>query len=113
MDSILQGEFKRKVQVKETELSLKGVPLTGRQITWMLYDYFKVSSNDGTLLDWNEILNVELKGDNLAQFQTDWEQTMLSINEIPTESMLESLLRKQLDKSEQLGNAMAGHDSEE
>ena len=52
-------------------------------------------------------LNVELKGDNLAQFLTDWEQTMLSINEIPTESMLESLLRKQRDKSEQLGNAMA------
>ena len=45
LDGILQGEFKRKVQVKETELSLKGIPLTGRQITWMLYDYFKVSSN--------------------------------------------------------------------
>ena len=38
LDSSIQGELKRKVQVKETELSKKGMPITGRQITWMLYD---------------------------------------------------------------------------
>ena len=51
LDSLTQCEFKRKVQVKETELAKQGLPITGRQTTWMLYDIFKVSDNDGTLLD--------------------------------------------------------------
>ena len=107
LDSLLQGELKRKVQVKETELSKKGLPITGRQITWMLYDFFKVSTNDGVLLDWEEILQVQLKGDNLSQFLTDWETTLLNIQEPPTDSMLEGLLRNQLEKSEQLKNSMS------
>ena len=39
LDDIIQGEFKKKVQVQETELSTKGLLLNGRQITWMLHDY--------------------------------------------------------------------------
>ena len=106
-DSLLQGELKRRVQIKETELSKKGMPITGRQITWMPYDFFKVSTNDGTLLDWEEILQVHLKGDNLSQFLSVWETTLLSIQEPPTDSMLEGVLRNQLEKSEQLKNAMS------
>ena len=83
------------------------MPITGRQITWMLYDYFKVSTNDGVLLDWEAILQVNLKGDNLSQFLTDWETTLLNIQEPPTDSMLEGLLRNQLEKSEQLKNSMS------
>ena len=83
------------------------MPITGRQITWMLYDYFKVSTNDGVLLDWEEILQVTLKGDNLSQFLTDWETTLLNIQDPPTDSMLEGLLRNQLEKSEQLKNSMS------
>ena len=44
LDSLIQGELKRKVQVKETELSQRGEPITGRQITWMLYDYLSIHS---------------------------------------------------------------------
>ena len=105
LDSLIQGELKRKVQVKETQLSQQGMPITGRQITWMLYDYFKVSTNDGVLLDWEAILRVLLKGDNLSQFLTDWETTLLNIQDCPPDTMLEGLLRTQLDQSEQLKNA--------
>ena len=102
MNSLIPGESKLKVQVQETELSKQGLPITRRQITWMLYDLFKVSENDGTLLDWDDI-----KGDNLTQVLTDWENTFLNISEIPSDSMLECLLRKQLEKSEQLKNAIS------
>ena len=73
----------------------------------MLYDYFKTSTHDGVMLDWESILRVHLKGDNLSQFLTDWETTLLNIQDPPTDSMLEGLLRTQLDQSEQLKNAMS------
>ncbi len=32
--------------------------LTGRQITWVLYEYFKVSEHEGALLHWDELFFV-------------------------------------------------------
>ena len=59
------------------------------------------------MLDWDELHSVELKGDNLRQFLSDWQTTILSINGLPDAKFLEPLFRKQLDQSEQLKNAMA------
>ena len=106
--------MKRRVLVKETELSKKGIPLTGRQILRMLYDNFKITDHEGVLLDWDEITHVQLKGDNLAQFLSDWEQTLLQINPdvIPGDEMLETLFKKQLMRSDQLTQAMALYDQD-
>ena len=112
LDKIMQGDFKKRIQVKETEYSKRGEMLTGRQITWLLYDYFKISDTDGAMLEWDAIMQVELKADNLAQFESDWETTLLNINGMPEEKILESVFRKQLMKSEQLKNAMALHDQD-
>ena len=109
LDKIIQGDFKKRVQVKETEYSKKGEMLTGRQITWMLYENFRLYDTDGALLEWDAIMNVDLKGDNLVQFVSDWESVLLNISGIPDEKILESLFRKQLHRSEQLKNAMALH----
>ena len=77
-----------------------------RQVAWMLYQHFKISDHDSTMLDWDAIISVELKGDNLQQFLNDWEATLLDIAKVPDDEMLESLFRKQLNKSEQLKTTM-------
>ena len=59
------------------------------------------------MLAWDELLSVDLRGDNLQQFENDWNNTCLNVRELPDEMFLESLFREQLDKSEQLKNAMA------
>ena len=73
----------------------------------MIYKYFKLSEEDGAMLEWDELLSVHLRGGNLQQFENDWNNTILNIRELPDEIFLETLYRKQLDKSEQLKNAMA------
>ena len=85
LDVIIQGEFEKKVQVQEAEYSKEGLMLNGRQITLMFYEYFKVSKTDGAMLDWDELLSVELKGDNLQQFLSDWETILLNTNCLPDE----------------------------
>ena len=50
------------------------------------------------MLDMDELLSFDFKGDNLQQFSSDWESTILSINGLPDEKFLESTCRKQLEK---------------
>ena len=59
------------------------------------------------MLEWDELLCVHLRGDNLQQFENDWNNTILNIRELPDDVFLETLFREQLDQSEQLKNAMA------
>ena len=72
----------------------------------MMCKHFKLSEVDGAMLEWEELLSVELKGDNLQQFENDWGAMCLVVRELPDEKFLETIYRKQLDKSDQLKNAM-------
>ena len=53
------------------------------------------------MLEFSDILALELKGDNLKAFDTEWDNTLLGMKDIPDEKYLESLCRKQIRKSKQ------------
>ena len=106
-DKILTGEFKKRLQLKEIEYSLLGKMVKGRQITWNVFHNFRTTDIDGAMLEWDEIINIELHGDNLSQFLTDWDATCLNINQLPDENFLETMFRKQIEKSTQLRGQMA------
>ena len=57
-------------------------------------------------MDFEDILAVELKGDNVRGYLNDWEATLNSVKEVPSEIILESLVRRQLEKSTQLSLMM-------
>ena len=42
--------------------------LKGRQIAYMIYDYFKINGTGEALLDFNDLLRVQLKNDNVQGF---------------------------------------------
>ena len=65
LDSISARYFDKSVHVKEAEYSKERRMVSGRQITWMIYQHFKVSETNGAMLDRDEFLSVELKGDNV------------------------------------------------
>ena len=69
-DKIITGEFKKTVQVKEYDLMKEYKMIKGRQVTWMVFDHFRLSDVDGDMLNWDEIIRVEFKmpGDSIQQF---------------------------------------------
>jgi hypothetical protein len=75
--------------------------IKGRQVTWMVYDLFKLSDVDGAMLNWDDIIRVELKmpGDNVKQFLNYWDTTCANINNLPDIEFMESMFRRQLEKS--------------
>ena len=53
------------------------------------------------MLEFNDLLVLELKGDNLRAFDTAWDDTLLGMKSIPDEEYLENLYRRQVKKSKQ------------
>ena len=68
LDKILSGEFRKQIQVKETALSHSGKMIKGRPVAWVIYKHFKLSDEDGAMLEWDELINVHLRGGQLAAF---------------------------------------------
>ena len=100
-DRVITGEFKKTVQLKEQELAKQNKMIKGRQTTWMVYNHFRLSDTDGAMLNWDEIMCIELKmpGYNLKQFLNDWDSTFNNLNTMPDEVFIEQILRMQLEKS--------------
>jgi len=104
---ILTGEFKRRVQNLEEKASRLGKMMTGRQLAWLIYDKMRTSEADGSLLEITDLINVELKGDNLPALINDWDAALEGQSHEPSEAIKEGLFRKQLERSHQLTAAMA------
>ena len=78
-----------------------GKMLTGRQIAWKIYQHFKVTDLETSVMEFTDLCNLRLRGDNLRGFNTAWDDTLLGMKRIPDEDYLESLYRAQIKESSQ------------
>ena len=67
----------------------------------MIYEYFKVSDTDESVLDLNDILKVEFKTDNIQSFNARWDENIIAIEEQPGDEILENFCYRQLQQAEQ------------
>ena len=105
--SCFHGEFAKRIQVLEEEqLSRTGRYLTGRQLGWHMDQHFRLGDAEGTILDFQDLRAVKLKGDNLAAFQNEWEMTLSGMTHWPSWDILESMYRTELLKSIQFQHHM-------
>ena len=90
LKKIINGDFKRLVFFQEEAAQKENA--FSRQVAWMIYQYFKVSDTDDSVLDLNEILKVELKNDNVQSFSTRWDETIIAMKKQPDEEVLHFFL---------------------
>ena len=45
----------------------------------MIYEYFKVSDEDESVLDLDEVCEVELKNENVQSFNARWGETVIAM----------------------------------
>ena len=83
----------------------------------MIYDYFRVTGAHDTVLDYADFISVTLHDDNVQEFDTRWDEVLLSISKIPSDDILESLykLRNTRVRATQnsIGTVRHGDSSEE
>ena len=103
LNKIIQNsQFKKKVSLEEQKAQKEDRFLRGRQIAFMIYDYFRVTGAHDTVLDYADLFSVTLHDDNTQEFGTRWDEVLLSMSKIPSDDILESLYKLRIRESAQL-----------
>ena len=68
----------------------------------MIYDYFRVTGGHDTVLDYADLISVTLRDDNVQEFDTRWDEVLLSMSKIPSDDVLESLCQLRIREPDQL-----------
>ena len=67
--------------------------LHGRQIAYMIYDYFRINGVHDTVLDYADLFYVTLRNDDVQDFDTRWDEILLSVTKIPPNDILEKFVQ--------------------
>ena len=63
-----------------------------RSPSWS-YDYFRMTGAHDTVLDYADLFSVTLHDDNIQEFDTRYDEVLLSMSKIPSDDILESLYK--------------------
>ena len=109
---IQNSHFKKKVSLEEQKAQKEDPFLRGRQIAFMIYDYSRVTGAHVTVLDYADLFSITLRNDNVLKFHTRWDEIVLSMTEIPSDDVLESLYKLRVRESDQLKIVLELYDME-
>ena len=87
LNKIIQNSYFKKVSLEEQKAQKQDRFLRGRQIAYMIYDYFRVTSAHDTVLDYVGFILSVL---NVQDFDTRWDEILLSMTKIPPDDVLEN-----------------------
>ena len=78
----------------------------------MIYDYFQVTGAHDTVLDYADLFTINLRNDDVQEFDTGWDEILISMSKIPTDDVLESLHKLRIRESDQLKTVLEVYDLE-
>ena len=105
------SHFKKKVSLEEQKAQKEDRFLRGRQIAFMIYD-FRVTGAHDAVLDFADLFSVTLPDDNIQDFDTWWDEILLSMSKIPSDEVLENLYKLRIRQSAQLKTVLDMYDME-
>ena len=113
LDKIIQNsQFNKKVSLEEQRAPKEDRFPRGRQIAYMIYGYYRVTGAHDTVLDYADLFSITLRDDNVQEFDTKWDEVLLSMTKIPPDDVLESLYKLRTRESDQLKTVLELHDME-
>ena len=76
--------------------------LRGRQIAYLIYEYFRVTGANDSVENYADLFTVVLRNDDIQEFDSKWDEILLSMTQIPSDDILESLYKLRIRESEKL-----------
>ena len=91
LNRIIQNtRFKKKVSLEEMKAHKEDRFLRGRQ---MIYEYFRVTGANGSVENHADLFTVVLRNHGIQEFDSKWDEILLSMTQIPPDGTLESLCK--------------------
>ena len=104
---ISNSNFRRRVSVEDQRAQKHDRFLRGRQIAHVIYDHFQATGAYDAAQGLSDLFHICLHEDDIQDFDTRWDQALLTTSEIPQENVLEGLYKMQLQGSAQLQTVLA------
>ena len=100
LNKIFQNtSFKKKVSLEEMKAHKKDRFLRGRQIAYLIYEYFRVTGANNSVENYADLFTVGLRNDDIQD--SKWDEILLSMTQI-SDDILESLYKLRIRESEKL-----------
>ena len=103
LNKIIQNtRFKKEVSLEEMKAHKEDRFLRGRQIAYLIYEYFRVTGANDSVENYADLFTVVLRDDDIQEFDSKWDEIVLSMTQIPSDDILESLYKLRIRESEKL-----------
>ena len=109
---IHNSHFKRRISLEEQKAKKQDRFLRGRQIAYLIYDYFRVTGSHDSVENYADLLTISLRNDDIQEFDTKWDGILLSMTKIPHDDILEGLYKLRIRESEKLKTVLELYDLE-
>ena len=94
--------FKKKVSLDEQKAHKEDRFLCGRQIAYLIYEYFRVTGANDSVENYADLFTIGLRNDDIQEFDSKWDGILLSMTKIPPDDILEGLYKLRIRESEKL-----------
>ena len=78
----------------------------------MIYDNFRVTGAHDTVLDYADLFTINLRHDDIQEFDSKWDGILISMTKIPYDDILEALYKLRIRESEKLKTVLELYDLE-
>ena len=103
LNSIIHNShFKRRVSLEEQNAQKEDRFLRGRQIAYLIYEYFRVTGANDSVENYADLFTTVLRNDDIQEFDSKWDGILLSMTKIPSDDILEGLYKQRIRESEKL-----------
>ena len=86
--------------------------LRGRQIAFLIYEYFRVTGADDSVESCADLFTIVLRNDDIQEFDSKWDEILVSMTQIPHDDILEGLYKLRIRESEKLKTVLELYDLE-
>ena len=103
---IHNSHFKRRISLEEQKAQKQDSFLRGRQIAYLIYDYFRVTGSHDSVENYADLFTISLRNDDIQEFDSKWDGILLSMTKIPHDEILEGFYKLRIRESGKLKTAL-------
>ena len=109
---IHNSHFGGRISLEEQEAQKQDRFLRGRQIAYLIYDFFRVTGNHDSVENCTDLFTLSLLNDGVQEFDSEWDGILLSTTKIPHDDILEGFYKLRTRESEKLKTVLELYDLE-
>ena len=82
--------FKKKVSLEEQKADRF---LRGRQIAYLIYEYFRVTRANDSVENYADLFTIVLRSDDIQEFDSKCDEILLSMTQLPSDDMSKRIVQ--------------------